>query len=48
MDTKQPKKVGPKLIISPRIKKEVISKQICLRCNYAGCGSADSWPLHLN
>jgi hypothetical protein len=33
-----------KPLISSSLKEQVINEIIVLSCNYAGCGSADSWP----
>ena len=31
-------------LLSTFLKLQVSNKKIELSCNYAGCGSADSWP----
>lgn len=35
-------------LLSVLLKDLVNNKKVELACGYAGCGSADSWPLTLN
>ena len=35
-------------LIPAILREKVAHSSISLSCYYAGCGSADSWPLYLN
>ncbi|GFN36667.1 hypothetical protein [Tepidimicrobium xylanilyticum] len=37
-----------KALIPAILKRKVVHSNISLSCYYAGCGSADSWPLHVD